>query len=62
MANPGFYFDERIGNGMTQGAEPKRRREEDDPSWDDIEYETEADREAAEDRKHFEDGFPMLFG
>lgn len=39
MANPCFYFDERVGNGMTQGAEPKCRREEDDASWDEKEYE-----------------------
>lgn len=34
----GFYFNERIGNGMTQGCEPRRRdRGEDD--HDEAEYE-----------------------
>lgn len=56
----GFYFDERIGNGMAGSYYPPRPQFEDEPEED--EYETEAEREAAEERKYFEDGFPALFG
>lgn len=55
-------IESRIGNGMLESFYPEKAQEQDDPSWDEVEYKTEEEREAAEDRKHFEDGFPMLFG